>query len=1432
MSEQTAGTLSQRTPTEFRGSLARTVIISLVIIALLPAAIIGAISYSQFQSTLNTQTVKQIDSLSQSYSLEVGQIINTTESSMQALVSSNTIQSAMASAQGNSYYFLNNNTVSNYLQSTINNLAASNGVFAIYAVNSDGRVILSSNTTQIGNKLTQEKSIQALYGKSQASAILLNPDGLYPTQMVVVTALTKTFTGFTSPITFLYYAKPALLTTILTNPQSYFTSANTFYITSDGTLVNMNPIMASPEKFSVAATLNQSLTAMAKQAVYGKDFRYTNSQGNPVFSYMRQIPQTSATYVLEVPVSAVQDQLQVLLRTILILLAVALVLALLFAFIGARQIATPLADLAAKARRFASGDFSQKAVVNRSDEIGLLASSFNYMVNQLSTFYTSLEARVADRTEQLRTASEIAQEAISAPTTHAILARVTESIVERLGFPYASIYLADQNNKFLVLTEDHCSSEEILPDRDLRLAADASSLIGWVAANRQARLSQNVQAERPKLLDTPLLTSTHSEIALPILLGERLIGVLDIQSQNQNAFDFESMPAFTTITNQISVGLRNIEQLESTEVSLQENAFIYAATDAISNAEKEEDVHREVKNLFNQLDYVCLLFDVTDNNIYLTTIGDANATPQDRGLIGSILPFENGLKELDENGAIILSEHQSQAEFSSISLLLRQRGCHHSIIIPVYEGKSLLHIMAIGSREEGSFTALQMQPYDNLAKTIGAELEKIHLVDSLAQKEAEINFLNTAFGETESENTVQFYSQIHDEIRLAFGSKLGLCVALKNNPTEGQTTPLLSIPYYATENVIKINSYPLSGDLMSQVVNSGKSLTLENASTENQYTIDSFDTHLTAKGWLGLPLAMNETVLGAIAVFDPNNETSFSEEMQHILQLVASRIAQSVFIHYQAEHMLDLQRNYETEKYLFDSLLTNIPDRISFKNTNNEFVRVSKAMAEFLGETDPKNLLGKADDFQYLAETNETDSAEYSEAISTQTPVLDRTEKWTNRQGEETWVLANRIPLTSSEGSVSGLLSIGNDITKYVKVEQLAERRAEQLLTAADIANESTTGAMDIDETLSRVVNLIKTRFNFYHSSIFLIDKLGKNAVLRESTGEAGAQLKQAGHKLAVGSPSIVGQATEKGIPVVIGDVTQEANYYANPLLPETRSEMAIPMKIGDRVLGALDVQSTAYNAFTQEDINVLQILANQTAVAVQNEDLFIHTVESLSRHQLLHQITSTNVEGMTVEDAIRGTLEVLHQALPDDQITYFTIDQKNVLTARATSGISNPDQTSRRIPFGRGVVGRVASEMQAIRVDEAQSNPAYQPQNFETNSILAVPVKFADTLLGVLNVESTQVAQFDENDLEFVTTLAGNMGAIVSNITLLEQIREQVSRQQRLIEISSKIRRSVDIETIMQTSISEIGNALNVRRATIQISPKFEEETKKEQGQ
>ena len=171
-----------------------------------------------------------------------------------------------------------------------------------------------------------------------------------------------------------------------------------------------------------------------------------------------------------------------------------------------------------------------------------------------------------------------------------------------------------------------------------------------------------------------------------------------------------------------------------------------------------------------------------------------------------------------------------------------------------------------------------------------------------------------------------------------------------------------------------------------------------------------------------------------------------------------------------------------------------------------------------------------------------------------------------------------------------------------IRLLEESRRRAGQLQTAAEIARD-TSGTLALDSLLQRSVSLLRERFGYYHASVFLIDEVEYMAVLAESTGEAGEEMKRRQHKLAVGSRSVIGQVTSEGMPVVLNDVTTEearSIHKPNPLLPNTKAELGIPLKIADRVIGALDVQSAQANAFSTDEIAVLQILSDQIAVAVE----------------------------------------------------------------------------------------------------------------------------------------------------------------------------------------------------------------------------------------
>ncbi len=178
-------------------------------------------------------------------------------------------------------------------------------------------------------------------------------------------------------------------------------------------------------------------------------------------------------------------------------------------------------------------------------------------------------------------------------------------------------------------------------------------------------------------------------------------------------------------------------------------------------------------------------------------------------------------------------------------------------------------------------------------------------------------------------------------------------------------------------------------------------------------------------------------------------------------------------------------------------------------------------------------------------------------------------------------------------------------------LEQQVVMQTEQLKATFEVGR-VVSSILDPEELISKVVNLITDRLGYYYAAIFLIDPGGRWAELQDATGEAGRMLKEKKHRLEIGGKNMVGAAISTRQPRIALDVGQEAVRFDNPLLPHTRSEIALPLIVGDRVLGALDAQSTEENAFGPDIIDTLQGMANQVAIALENARLFQETQRSL----------------------------------------------------------------------------------------------------------------------------------------------------------------------------------------------------------------------------
>ena len=407
-----------------------------------------------------------------------------------------------------------------------------------------------------------------------------------------------------------------------------------------------------------------------------------------------------------------------------------------------------------------------------------------------------------------------------------------------------------------------------------------------------------------------------------------------------------------------------------------------------------------------------------------------------------------------------------------------------------------------------------------------------------------------------------------------------------------------------------------------------------------------------------------------------------------------------------------------------------------------------------------------------------------------------------------------------NEDDLQFVSSVANQVSSSIyniRVLEESRQTALQFETAAEIARDISS-SLDLDELLKKATNLIRSRFDFYHATVFLRDAPGEFVIIREATGEAGAQMKRASHKLGVGSKSVVGYVAGNGESLIVNDTARDATYYANPLLPDTRAEAAIALKIGDRIVGVLDVQSKQAFAFDENNLRTLQILADQLAIAVVNSELFAETQEHLAQHRLLHHITTTAASGTTLDEALQSAVNGLQVTLGGDRVSIMLADrEKKMLQVRAAIGYAN-DVYEMRIPVGNGITGWAAAHRRTLRINNVQEDTRYIAGSAGIRSEMAVPLVYRSELLGILNVESEQLSAYTETDEELLGTLGGSLAAIIANARLLEQIRAQAERERVLYEITDKIRRTTDMQTILTTTVSELTRAVGANHVHIKV--------------
>jgi DNA-binding LacI/PurR family transcriptional regulator/putative methionine-R-sulfoxide reductase with GAF domain len=251
-------------------------------------------------------------------------------------------------------------------------------------------------------------------------------------------------------------------------------------------------------------------------------------------------------------------------------------------------------------------------------------------------------------------------------------------------------------------------------------------------------------------------------------------------------------------------------------------------------------------------------------------------------------------------------------------------------------------------------------------------------------------------------------------------------------------------------------------------------------------------------------------------------------------------------------------------------------------------------------------------------------------------------------------------------GAIRGALLFRQVIDRDKEHERLLadlESRALQLQTAAEVSR-AAGGTLDPDELIRQVVELARERFDLYYAGLFLVDQSGKWAVLRAGTGEAGQKMLEQGHRLEIGETSMIGWCIVNKRARIALDVGEEAVRFDNPWLPETRSELALPLVSRGEAIGALTIQSAQESAFSEEDITVLQTMAEQLANAIANARLFEETNRRLAETRLLQEVMQAAASTLDLDKVLTRTLETLHRTLGIEYLSFaFPAENKSVMT-------------------------------------------------------------------------------------------------------------------------------------------------------------------------
>ena len=1045
------------------------------------------------------------------------------------------------------------------------------------------------------------------------------------------------------------------------------------------------------------------------------------------------------------------------------------------------------------------------------------------------------------RAGHLRLLSDISQRVLSILEPESLLDYATQAIQEHFGYHNVTVLLTDaegENVRFRASSPGLALSQE--QEQDLSFRINQEGIIGRVAATGQLHLTNDVQQD-PYFVRGPGMENVQSELAVPIKAGQRVLGVLVVNSEELDAFDEDDLFIAQGLASQLALGLENARLFEEAQ---RRRVRLEAAAEVARNATAVLDVEQLLKEAVDLISdsfgfYHTGVFLIDERGEYAVLYAASSEGGRQMLQEKRRLP----LSETTMVGAVaktgqprIASDVGQDVAYLGGPPLPRTRS---EMALPLISRGSLIGVLDVHSTQQGAFSQEEVATLQTMADQLANAIENARLFEVTARHVEDLTALHAidvAIASTlDLERVLRRVSEEINAIMRPDAFYIGVY-----DEEKGELVLRIIVDqgiHWPPQSVTVGDSETLS----SWVVRTHQPLWIDDMERER----DSLPVEPAVLGAIPsslmlLPLIVRNKVVGVMSAqsYEPH---AFDSGHRRLFSDIAGRVAVAVE---NARLYQEIEQRLKELTLLFDTsaaISTSLDaERVLFTTAEQVAAALGALGCRILlWESATDRLTTRLDYRQGAAP--ETSSAGGPSYVLAEYPTLKR-------------VLAERQPLTIrsddpqieadeeallAEGDGEALLLVPMVVRdQAIGLLSLTENRTERPLTATDIrlcqtlANQAAAAlenahlfqqtearvrelsalaavgeamsSLDLDRVLDKIAEHALLAVQAGFGSVYLLAPEGQELLPASTCDRKAAEPEYTTFALGEGT---VGFVAQSGEALVVRDASADPVFvFKGRTSRRIRNSLTVPLKVKDQVIGVLEVCNKAgAESFTDLDQRLLSAFAAQAAVAIENARLYQQVSRHLEDALLLNKVAVAAAAPLDSGEVIQRSLEILHGVRNFERVHFFTLDeQRGELVLHSSLADVGPLPPELRIPLGTGLTGWVAQSGQAVRVGDVRQEPRYLMSHDDTRSELAVPLRARDRTIGVLDVQSSRVNAFSEDDERLLTTLAGQLSTVLVNVRLYEEMRLRLRELAALTEVSQALNKARDLNTVLNIVLEE----------------------------